>query len=367
MVGITLSSHRVAQACGVLLKTDRTDNGNATSDGLFVCQPTYFDHRFGYGEGNVPVIPNRYRLIGALECGWNRRERIAIRLLGLDKVIAVENLEPGDAYGWALTPDGLGSKFGYTRLSEFYRAGDPGYTGKATSPAVVDELTGKVVSNNYHTLPLDFETVWKPYWKEDAPDLYPEPLRADIDLLNQQIYDDINNGTYKVIFDDSLDAARRAYKVFDARLDDYDYRLKTRRYLFGPNLTDSDIRLFQTLSAYESVYRPGIARRLGDDALHVWDYPNLWAYSRDLFQTPGFIDDEEKYTLGFIPDDNGEYFLYSKRDLGFDSPFAGETEAGTPEYLQRWLEPVDRSGLSGDSRYSGPGTAGLEKLWKFAR
>ena len=197
--------------------------------------------------------------------------------------------------------------------------------------------------------------------------MYPKELRPRIDLLNEQLFDDVNDGTYRILFASNVEAAKRAYGVFAARLSDYDYRLASRRYLFGQYLTDSDVRLFQTLEAYESMYRPGISRKLGDNVLHVWDYPHLWDYARDLFQTPGFIDDEELYEFGFVPGADGVYspFVTDKESDG--TQFGGKTVAGNPEYYQRWLEPANRDHLLGDVEYAGPGTAGLADLWRFAR
>lgn len=337
-----------------------------TLDGTFDRQRVYFTKRFGYGIEDIPVIPNRYRIIGLIGCGWNRRLRIVRRLLGLEDVIAVESLIGSDEDGWLLDPEGLGKRYGYTHLGDFYEATDPFYEGKGTSPAVIDERTGRVVTNNYHTLTLDLETVWQPYHGENALDLYPKHLRPSIDLLNQQLFDDVNNGTYKILFAQNDDAARIAYDVFRVRLEDLDFRLASRRYLFGATLTDSDVRLFQTLESYESSYRPGIAHRLGETGVvHVWDYPHLWDYARDLFQTPGFIDDEEQYDFGFIPDANGDYSPRITKLRENSGVFGGSTEAGTPTFLERWLAPVDRTGLTGDEHFSGPGTAGLEELWSF--
>ncbi|MBT1172435.1 hypothetical protein JS528_03470 [Bifidobacterium sp. MA2] len=366
-MGITLHHEPVA-VCGIVADRTRPIKVRLTADGTSNRQPVYFTKRFGYGEHQITPEPNRYAVIGAVTCGWNRRQRIAIRLLGLQDVIAVESLETTqDPVGWRLRPDGVGKRFGYAHLRDFYAAADPDFQGRATSPAVVDLKAGKVVTNNYHTLTLDLETVWSPWHKKEAPDLYPKELRPRIDLLNEQLFDDVNDGTYRILFAGNALAASRAYDVLAARLADYDYRLASRRYLFGQYLTDSDIRLFQTLEAYESMYRPGISRKLGDAVLHVWDYPNLWAYARDLFQTPGFIDDEELYEFGFVPDENGRYtpFVTDKDSDG--TQFGGHTIAGTPEYYRRWLEPAHREQLFGDVEYAGPGTAGLADLWRFDR
>ena len=357
-----------------LVPTDRTQiTRRFTEDGVYNREAPYFSKRFGYDIDDIPVIPNRYRIIGSVTCGWNRRQRIVLRLLGLQDVVNVESLPGGrDAKGWVLDPNGLGAIFGHTHLADFYAATDPDFIGRATSPTVIDEKTGKVVTNNYHTLTLDWETVWRPYWKPGAPDLYPKDLRPRIDLLNQQLFDDINNGTYKAIFPADKRTALIQLHVFKARLEDLDFRLESRRYLFGERLTDSDVRLFQTLEAYETMYRPGIVRRQEseDGVPHVWDYPTLWAYARDLFQTPGFIDDEELREFGFIPDDNGQYSsrldAQEKQDMLAAGYFGGAPTVDRAERYQAWLEPANREGLSGDVNYSGPGTAGLEKLWRLA-
>lgn len=346
--------------------TNRYVKPEILPDGEFYRQGNEFPYRFGFGHDDVPVIKNRYRIIGLIGCGWNRRQRIVLRLLGLDKVIAIESVIGRDDQGWILDPNGLGKKFGYTHLRDFYERTKPGFSGRATSPAVIDEQTGRVVTNEYHTLSLDFETVWSQYHKPDAPDLYPYDLRPQIDLLNQILFEDINNGTYKIIFATEREAAVTALNVFEARLSELDYRLKSRRYLFGPRLTDSDVRLFQTLSAYEEIYRPQIVKIVGYEVKHLWDFPNLWAYARDLFATPGFIDEEELYTLGFKPKDDGTYAVA----FGYISTKDPSSEPGPSnreEYFARWNEPAHRELLSGIPEFSGPGAGGTASLWKFAR
>lgn len=365
-----------------------------TPDGAFRRNPVTLIAGFGDRDGQIPVIPNRYHVLGALGCGWNRRQRIALRLTGVDHVVIPEIVYGRDDDGWRIIrqPGGVVERFGTERVNDFYRRTDPtfqpdpskpNYKWRGTTPVVVDIETGLIVSNNYHTLTNEWETAWKPFHKPGAFDLYPRPLRREIDLLNQQIFDDVNNGTYKVIFARSQDAANAAYTVFKARLADYDFRLESRRYLFGPNITDSDIRLFQTLESYEYTYRPGIAKRLPNiDVLHIWDFPNLWAYARDLFATDGFIDKGEQYELGFIPwsDDlrtwygdlpdrypdqyrEGEYAgAFSHDDRG---PFgAHSTDKGEHyEYLERWQEAARREHLTGSAEYSGPGGGGFYKLF----
>ncbi|MDR0836954.1 MAG: glutathione S-transferase [Propionibacteriaceae bacterium] len=331
-------------------------------DGGFRRQRNWFSGRFGEGEGLYPVESGRYFILGSLGCGWARRQHILLRLLGLDAHVGFYLLTGKDENGWLISPAGndIKERFGYDHLNPFYVDTDPTYTGRGTSPTVIDGQTGKVVSNDYHLLPQDWETVWAPLHKEGAPDLYPEPLRKEIDLLNQQIFDDINNGTYKVIFAKQIGPARAAFEVFYARLADLDFRLKSRRYLFGDKITDSDVRLFQTLASFERNYRPGIAHLFGEkETKQLWEFENLWAYGRDLF-AQGFVDDLELYFLGLLPGESGEYLAkggFNPKGYQLDLPEVS---------LARWQEPNDRAQLTGSPFYSGPGGGGSFERWTFA-
>jgi putative glutathione S-transferase len=344
-------------------KTDTFPETNVeqTPDGAFRRQRNWFTRRFGEGEGEVRPEPGRFLLLGNPGCGWARRQLIALRLVGLSEAVPFVLLTGRDEQGWRLASLGndLRARFGTNLLNDFYRRTDPGFVGRGTSPTVIDAETGLVVTNNYHPLSLDFETAWKPFHAAGAPDLYPEELRAEIDLLNQQIFDDINNGTYKVIFATNRHAAQAAKTVFEARLADYDFRLASRRYLFGDRITDSDIRLFQTLSSFERGYRPGIAAIFGEEGVaHVTDFANLWAYARDLF-AQGFVDDRELYFLGLVPGPSGTYIPGSLLVKNANLP--------TPkESLAAWQEPAGREHLSGSPLYSGPGSGGSFELWQFA-
>lgn len=334
-----------------------------TPDGGFRRQRNWFTARFGNDDGGWPAEPGRYRLLGSVGCGWARRQLIIIRLLGLEEALPFVLLYGRDSQGWRISDsDGdVVQRFGTDRLNDFYRASDPDFVGRGTSPTVIDTVTGRVVTNNYHLLPADLETAWKPFHKVGAPDLYPEALRPEIDLLNQQLFDDVNNGTYKVIFAQSEGAARAAKRIFEARLADYDFRLASRRYLFGDQITDSDVRLFQTLSSFERNYRPGFVKLFGqEESVQISDYPNLWAYARDLFQN-GFADDREKYFLGLVPGPSGDYI--NKGVISGSTDYLPSPE----ESLAAWNEPAGREGLAGSPLYTGPGGGGSYELWSFGQ
>lgn len=335
-------------------------NVEQTPDGAFRRQRNLFNTRFGDGPGQAPVEKGRYKLLGSVSCGWCRRQLVVLRLLGLDEVIPFVPLYGRDHEGWRISQSTgeVLSAARTDRLNDFYRQTDPAFTGRGTSPTLVDAVSQTAVSNNYHTLSIDFETAWKPFHAAGAPDLYPAQWRQEIDLLNQQLFDDVNNGTYKVIFATNPRAAQVAFQVFHARLTDLDFRLESRRYLFGEQLTDSDVRLFITLSSFDRSYRPRIATILGEENVpHLADYPNLWAYARDLFAN-GLVDEREKYFLGLVPGPSGEY-----------SPYQGFTQGEplpTPQAsLAAWEQPHGRESLGGSPLYSGPGSGGSFELWNF--
>lgn len=281
-------------ACGI---PQRAPQKIATSEkaheisetGAFVRQQNHFDTPFGENPGDLPVEAGRYRILWAPICPWAHRQIIVRKLLGLEDVISV-----GTAYsvrsekGWvfSLDPDEKDPVLGIHYLSEAYEKADPNYSGRATVPAVVDITTGKVVNNDYFKLTNYWEIEWKKFHKPDAPNLYPEHLRKDIDELNEIIFHEVNNGVYKAGFAQSQEEYEKAYDLVFNRLDWLEERLSKQRYLFGSQITDSDVRLYVTLArfdvAYYSVFRVNRNRLI--------DFPNLWGYARDLYQIPGFGD-----------------------------------------------------------------------------
>lgn len=269
-----------------------TTNKEIDSQGSFKRQQNQFKKPFGTAPVELPVEANRYRLIWAPVCPWAHRSVIVRKLLGLEKVISLGTVDPLrpniDRVDWAFTldKDDRDPILGIHYLSEAYVKADPDYQGRPTVPAVIDLQTAKVVNNDYHNLTYYWETAWKEYHRADAPDLFPEPLQEEIRQLNDTVFQDINNGVYRAGFAHSQEAYEKAYDAVFRQLDILEARLATNRYLFGTLLTDADVRLYVTLARFDVAYHT--AFRVNRNRLI--DFPNLWAYARDLYQTEGFGD-----------------------------------------------------------------------------
>jgi putative glutathione S-transferase len=257
--------------------------------GRFVRQANRFTRPFGSDPGELPVEPGRYRLLWTPICPWAHRSVIVRRLLGLENVISLGEAHPvRTANGWEFSrdPGGKDPVLGIRYLNELYQASDPDFEGRATVPAVADVKTGTVVNNDYFRLTHYWETAWKAYHRAGAPDLYPEELRAEIDALNQILFDEVNNGVYKCGFARSQAAYEESFDLLFARLDQLNDHLSSRRYLLGDRLTDSDVRLYVTLARFDAAYYWAFRTNLR----RIVDYTHLWAYARDLYQTYGFGD-----------------------------------------------------------------------------
>ncbi|MBG6067346.1 glutathione S-transferase family protein [Micromonospora ureilytica] len=273
-------------------------SAETSGGGAFVRQPNRFTGRVtadstsppGGGpddQDRWPLEAGRYRLIWCRACPWAHRARIVRGLLGLDDAISLGTVDPiRDERGWAfaLDPDGFDPVLGVSFLSEAYLATDPDYTGRVTVPALVDTRTGRVVTNDYPQLTLDFSTEWRRLHAPDAPDLYPVELRPEMDALMAEIHTDVNNGVYRCGFATSQEAYDEAFRALFARLDVLSERLAGQRYLMGDAITEADVRLFTTLVRFDAAYHGHFKCNRNK----LTEMPVLWAYARDLFQTPGF-------------------------------------------------------------------------------
>lgn len=287
------------------------------------------------GCDGYPVEAGRYRLVIARACPWANRMAIVRRLLGLEEAISMGLCGPThDQRSWTfdLDPGGVDPVLGIERLQEAYFARMPDYPLGITVPAIVDIPTGQVVTNDFAQMTLDLSTEWTKFHRDGAPDLYPEHLRDEIDEVNALVFKDVNNGVYRCGFSADQAAYEKAYDQLFDRLDWLTERLSTQRYLIGDSITEADVRLFPTLARFDAVYHGHFKANRSK----LTEMPVLWAYARDLFQTPGFGD-----TIDF--DQIKEHYYVMHKDVnptqivpkgpdnsGWTTPHGREALGGSP-------------------------------------
>jgi len=287
------------------------------------------------GADGWPVEPGRYRLVVARACPWANRAIIARRLLGLETVLSMGVAGPThDARSWTfdLDPGGVDPVLGIERLKDAYEKAVPGYEQGITVPAVVDIPTGAVITNDFKQITLDLSTEWRDLHRDGAPDLYPENLRDEIDEIMELVYRDVNNGVYEAGFAGTQASYEEAYHRLFARLDELSERLEGQRFLVGETITEADVRLFTTLARFDAVYHG----HFKCNRHKLSEMPVLWAYARDLFQTPGFGDTTDflhikRHYYEVHRDINPTGIVPSGPDLsGWASPHGRESLGGRP-------------------------------------
>ena len=241
------------------------------------------------GKDGFVAEKDRYHLYVSYACPWAHRTLIFRKLKKLEDFISVSVV---DALmlenGWEFkaeeqrtpgaTEDHL---FGSSALWQVYVKADPHYSGRVTVPVLWDKKLNTIVSNESAEIIRMLNTAFDAL-TGSTNDFYPEALRAEIDELNDLIYDTVNNGVYKAGFATTQDAYQEnALKVFET-LDRLEKRLKDRRFLCGSTQTEADWRLFTTLVRFDPVY----VGHFKCNIRRIHDYPNLTGYVRDLYQTP---------------------------------------------------------------------------------
>ena len=288
-----------------------------------------------------PVEPGRYRLVAARACPWAHRSIIVRRLLGLEDAISLATPGPvHDVRSWTfdLSEGGRDPVLGTERLQENYFARFPDYPRGITVPALVDVPSGGVVTNNYPQLTFDFSTQWRDHHRQGAPNLIPDDQIEEMLPVIRRIFTEVNNGVYRTGFAGSQQAYEEAYHRLFETLDWLEQRLEDQRYLMGQTITEADVRLFTTLVRFDPVYHG----HFKCNRQKLTEFPNLWGYARDLFQTPGFGD-----TVDF--DQIKEHYYVVHEDIN-----PTQVVPVGPE-LDSWLSEHGRERLGGSP--FGAGTA----------
>ncbi len=235
------------------------------------------------GDGGFQAEPGRYHLYVSLACPWAHRTIIFRKLKKLTDAIGLSVVEPHmGSEGWTFSEDLPDHLHDARRLYEIYLKAAPDYTGRVTVPVLWDRERNTIVSNESADIIRMLNSAFDAFGDETL-DFYPEPLRAEIDAVNERVYGSVNNGVYRAGFATTQEAYAEAFRQLFATLDELDEGLSDHRFLVGDQLTEADWRLFTTLVRFDAVYYA----HFKCNWKRVCDYKHLSEYLRDLFQIRG--------------------------------------------------------------------------------
>ena len=237
------------------------------------------------GFSPFPAAAGRYHLYVSLACPWAHRAIIVRQLKGLQEAIGMTVVDPirTEEEGWRFSDEEPDPLNGWSFLSEAYRISDPAFDGRATVPVLWDTETSTIVNDESSEVIEMLNCAFDDFAGKPELDLYPAAQRSGIDGLNHRIYETVNNGVYRAGFAASQRAYEKAVLPLFDTLDELEERLARSRFLFGTRQTLADWRLFTTLVRFDPVYHGHFKCNLRK----LTEYPNLFAYLRDLYQTRG--------------------------------------------------------------------------------
>ncbi|APX12632.1 glutathione S-transferase family protein [Tateyamaria omphalii] len=239
------------------------------------------------GEGGFKAASGRYHLYVSYACPWAHRALVFRTLKGLEDHITTSVVHPDMlSDGWTFEADNTGATgdtlYGLPYARDIYTRADPRFSGRVTVPILWDKQRETIVSNESSEIIRMFNSAFDGI-TGNTDDYWPADLRDAIAPVNDRIYDTLNNGVYKSGFATTQEAYDEAvHPLFDT-LDWLEDRLSGARYLMGDRLTEADWRLWTTLVRFDAVYH----LHFKCNRRRLVDYPNLWAYTRELYQMPG--------------------------------------------------------------------------------
>ena len=244
------------------------------------------------GPGGQPAVKaeaGRFHLYVSLACPWAHRTLIYRKLKKLEPLIDVSIVSWLMAeHGWTFDKSTGSSGDALNDLQylhQLYTIDDKSYTGRVTVPVLWDRQQQCVINNESAEVIRIFNNAFDELTGSKL-DLYPEPLRNEIENLNERIYPKVNNGVYRAGFATTQKAYEAAFDELFSELDWLEQRLGQQRYLTGEFLTEADWRLFTTILRFDVVYHGHFKCNLR----RVEDYPNLSNWLRELYQWQGIAE-----------------------------------------------------------------------------
>ena len=257
-------------------------------DGTYKRENSVFRDWISEEEG-AEFLPEsgRYHLYISHACPWAHRTLIFRVLKNLEDHISVdvvhpEMLENGWAFDTKFSDTTGDSLYGKEFLSEIYTQANNNITCRLTVPILLDKKSKKIVSNESADIIRIFNSSFDKI-TGNTEDFWPKNLQKEIEPINKRIYETLNNGVYRAGFATSQSSYDEAVtKLFDT-MEWLEEILSNNRFLLGDRVTEADWRLFPTLARFDSVYH----FHFKCNRKRLIDYKNLWAYTRDLYQTFG--------------------------------------------------------------------------------
>lgn len=238
------------------------------------------------GDGGFQAEPGRYHLYVSLACPWANRTLIMRALKGLEDMITVSVVNPYmGKNGWTFepAPGVVADPVGHARyMYDVYLRAQADYSGRVTVPVLWDRQRNTIVSNESAEIMRMFNSAFDGVGATPG-DYAPARLLKAIDAMNNRTYGAINNGVYKAGFATSQPVYEEAVNALFTELDALEALLDDQAWLVGEDLTEADWRLFTTLIRFDAVYHGHFKCNIR----RLVDYPNLWDYTRALYQYPG--------------------------------------------------------------------------------
>lgn len=229
------------------------------------------------GQNAVKAEPDRFHLYVSYACPWAHRTLITRRLKGIEDFlpVSVTHWLMRDR-GWTFD-DGPGvipdPNENAGTIHELYSIAKSDVSGKATVPVLWDKRERRIVNNESADIIRIFNRAFADLGANDI-DLYPQDCRAEIDAVNERVYDNVNNGVYKSGFATTQEAYEAAVEPLFETLHWLEARLEGHEYLVGDRLTEADIRLLTTLLRFDAVYYG----HFKCNRKRIADLPNLHRY-----------------------------------------------------------------------------------------
>ncbi|THH00104.1 hypothetical protein EW026_g2368 [Hermanssonia centrifuga] len=229
-------------------------------------------------DGEFTPDKGRYHLYVSYACPWATRTLIVRKLKGLEDFIGVSVVSPHmGSDGWpfasvdpfpAADVDPLHDS---NHVKDLYFKVQPDYSGRFTVPVLWDKKQSTIVNNESSEIIRMFNTAFNHLLPKDKAeiDIYPEAHRAEIDEINDWVYDTVNNGVYKSGFATTQSAYEAAVVPLFNSLDRLEKILTGKDYLVGDQLTEADIRLLVTICNIRTI-------RDGYPAIHLWMRKLYW-------------------------------------------------------------------------------------------